>query len=73
MIETLAEEADGYKPDDPVTGPRRGKGADGGRGLGWSRTAVLVHWPVIGLVAAGGAGYLTYKWFMFRAKRGMRF
>jgi hypothetical protein len=24
-------------------------------------------------VAAGGAGYLTYKWFMFRAKRGMRF
>jgi hypothetical protein len=23
--------------------------------------------------AAVGAGYLTYKWFMFRAKRGMRF
>jgi hypothetical protein len=23
--------------------------------------------------AAVGAGFLTYKWFMFRAKRGMRF
>ena len=23
--------------------------------------------------AAVGAAYLTYKWFMFRAKRGMRF
>jgi hypothetical protein len=23
--------------------------------------------------AAAGAAYLTYKWFMFRAKRGMRF
>jgi hypothetical protein len=33
----------------------------------------LAHWPVLGLVSAGGAGYLTYKWFMFRAKRGMRF
>lgn len=23
--------------------------------------------------ATAGAAYLTYKWFMFRAKRGMRF
>jgi hypothetical protein len=23
--------------------------------------------------AAAGAGYLTWKWFLFRAKRGMRF
>jgi hypothetical protein len=43
-------------------------GAWGGAGL-----LVLAHWPVVGLVAAGGAGYLTYRWFMFRAKRGMRF
>jgi ABC-type uncharacterized transport system permease subunit len=43
-------------------------GAWGGAGL-----LVLVHWPWLGLAAAGGAGYLTYKWFMFRAKRGMRF
>jgi hypothetical protein len=25
------------------------------------------------LPAAAGAGYLTWKWFQFRAKRGMRF
>ena len=23
--------------------------------------------------AAAGAGYLTWKWFLYRAKRGMRF
>lgn len=36
-----------------------------GAGLG----ASMILW----LPAAAGAGYLTYKWFMFRAKRGMRF
>jgi hypothetical protein len=25
------------------------------------------------LPAAAGAGYLTWKWFYYRAKRGMRF
>jgi hypothetical protein len=29
--------------------------------------------PFLGAGAAVGAAYLTYKWFMFRAKRGMRF
>lgn len=29
--------------------------------------------PFLAVPAAAGAGYLTYKWFMFRAKRGMRF
>jgi hypothetical protein len=43
-------------------------GAWAGAGL-----LVLVHWPTLGLVAAGGAGYLSYRWFMYRAKRGMRF
>ena len=44
-------------------------GAWGGAGL-----LVLTHFPLwFPLAAAGGAGYLTYKWFMFRAKRGMRF
>jgi hypothetical protein len=28
---------------------------------------------VLWIPAAVGAGYLTYRWFMFRAKRGMRF
>lgn len=29
--------------------------------------------PVLGVVGLVGAGYLTYDWFMYRAKRGMRF
>ena len=33
----------------------------------------LAGWPVLGVGAAAGATYLTFKWFMFRAKRGMRF
>jgi hypothetical protein len=28
---------------------------------------------VLWVPAAGVAGFLTWKWFMFRAKRGMRF
>ena len=29
--------------------------------------------PIIGVLGLVGAGYLTWDWFMFRAKRGMRF
>jgi threonine/homoserine/homoserine lactone efflux protein len=29
--------------------------------------------PFVGVLGLIGAGYLTYDWFMFRAKRGMRF
>lgn len=29
--------------------------------------------PVLGILGLAGAGYLTYDWFMFRAKNGMRF
>jgi hypothetical protein len=42
----------------------------------WGGTVVL---GVAGLStfllvpAAAGAGFLTYRWFMYRAKRGMRF
>ena len=42
----------------------------------WAGTGLLftaVGSVVLGAVAAGGASYLTYKWFVFRAKRGMRF
>lgn len=42
----------------------------------WAGSAVLftvAGAPILGMAAAGGASYLTYKWFVFRAKRGMRF
>ena len=36
----------------------------------------LLFWaglPVFGAGVGVGAAYLTFKWFMFRARRGMRF
>ena len=41
----------------------------------WAGAGVLFvyHAPFLGLVTVGGAAYLTYRWFMLRAKRGMRF
>ena len=41
----------------------------------WGGTVALgvAGLPILGIVAAGGAGYLTYKWFMYRAKHGIRF
>ena len=43
-------------------------GVWGGSGL-----MLAIGWTVPAVGAAVGAAYLTYKWFMFRAKRGMRF
>lgn len=42
----------------------------------WTGSALLftvAGMPIMGVAAAGGASYLTYRWFLFRAKRGMRF
>jgi hypothetical protein len=41
----------------------------------WGGTVLLgtAFSTVLWVPAAVGAGYLTYKWFMFRAKRGIRF
>jgi hypothetical protein len=39
----------------------------------WGGTLLLGASMIFVLPAAVGAGYLTYKWFMFRAKNGMRF
>jgi hypothetical protein len=41
----------------------------------WGGTGLLLvaGWPVVAIAGATGAGYLTWKWFSFRAKRGMRF
>jgi hypothetical protein len=38
-----------------------------------SSALLLTAAPVIGVIGLVGAGYLTYDWFMYRAKRGMRF
>jgi hypothetical protein len=34
---------------------------------------LLIASAPLGIIGLVGAGYLTYDWFMFRAKRGMRF
>ncbi len=34
---------------------------------------VLTAAPVLGVIGLVGAGYLAFDWFMYRAKRGMRF
>jgi hypothetical protein len=41
----------------------------------WGGTVLLgvVSGPLLAIPAAAGAGYLTWKWFMFRAKHGIRF
>ena len=41
----------------------------------WGGSTLLLFggFHVVGAGAVAGAAYLTYQWFMFRAKRGMRF
>jgi len=41
----------------------------------WGGSALLFAFasPILAVPCGIGAGYFTYKWFMFRAKRGMRF
>jgi hypothetical protein len=40
----------------------------------WAGAGIVVFYhPMLGLLTAAAATILTYRWFMFRAKRGMRF
>lgn len=36
-------------------------------------SVLFLHWYFVGVVAGGFAAWLTWQWFMFRAKWGMRF
>jgi hypothetical protein len=56
---------------DKRTARRKGLTAAAVAGGGVALTVVGA--PVLGIIGLAGAGYLAYDWFMFRAKRGMRF
>jgi hypothetical protein len=51
----------------------RRKGLTAAAVAGASGLALALSAPVLGVLGLAAAGYLTYDWFMFRAKRGMRF
>jgi hypothetical protein len=51
----------------------RRKGLTTAAVAGGSTAALILLHPVLGVIGLAGAGYLAYDWFMFRAKRGMRF
>jgi hypothetical protein len=59
-----------------MTADRRTAKRKGATAAAVAGGSALIAWagaPVLGLIGLIGAGYLTYDWFMFRAKRGMRF
>jgi len=41
--------------------------------LGGTVLFAVAGWPIMTVAGLAGTGYLTWKWFVFRAKRGMRF
>jgi hypothetical protein len=51
----------------------RKKGMTAAVVAGASGLALAFGPAVLGIIGLVGAGVLTYDWFMFRAKRGMRF
>lgn len=51
----------------------RKKGAMAGAALAASGLAAVLVAPAVGVIALVPTAYLAYDWFMFRAKRGMRF
>ena len=51
----------------------RKKGLIAGAAVAASVGAGVVLSPVLAVVGLVPAAYLTYDWFKFRAKRGMRF
>jgi hypothetical protein len=51
----------------------RKKGAMAGAALAASGIAAVMIAPAVGVLALVPTAYLAYDWFMYRAKRGMRF
>ncbi len=51
----------------------RRKGVTAAAVAGGSALMLVAGPAVLGVLGLAGAGYLTYDWFMYRAKRGMRF
>ena len=49
------------------------KGAIAALTAGGAVALGVVSGPILGVVAAAGAGYLAWDWFRFRLKNGMRF
>ena len=49
------------------------KGLVAGAALAATGVAAVIVSPVLGLVGLVPSAYLAYDWFMYRAKRGMRF
>jgi hypothetical protein len=51
----------------------RRKGITAAAAAGGATALFLVGAPILGVIGLVGTGYLAVDWFMFRAKRGMRF
>ena len=54
-------------------GEAKKKGMYAAAALGGTVLLGVAASPVLWIPAAAGAGYLTWKWFLFRAKNGIRF
>lgn len=51
----------------------RKKGLAAAAATGGAVALIAASFPILGVMALVPAAYLGYDWFMYRAKRGMRF